>query len=87
MFTPWIVVVVVTVHLVSGSTQDKNVPIETKKYPLYEMCTKRMTMDAAFTVMKLNVIKLELFGPQAEKVTVKDVRCEKMRSIYREARK
>ena len=87
MFTSWIVVVVVTVHLVGGSTQDKIVPVETKKYPLYEMCTRRMTTDATFTVMKLNAIKLELFGPQAEKVSVKEVRCEKLRTIYREARR
>lgn len=85
MFTPWIVVVVVTIQTLGGDARD--IRLEAKNsYPLYEMCMKHMKVDAMLTVMKLDVIKDVLFKGST-KITMKEMSCEKKRIVYREAKR
>ena len=85
MFAPWIIVIVVSIQFLNGSTRDIRIE-SVRKYVVYEQCTQRMQSEGELTVAKLNVIKDSLFKDSTG-ITMKNVGCEKKDLRYREARK
>ena len=85
MFAPWIIVIVVSIQFLNGSTRDIRIE-SVRQYVVYQQCTQRMQSEGELTVAKLNVIKDSLFKYSTE-ITMKTVGCKKRALRYREGRK